>query len=63
MIFMLAGCDGNRCFVASEYDGDKHCAMCPSIYSNEVLFIVRLVDIGVLCETCLHIASRPSHLT
>jgi len=63
MIFVLTGCDGSGCFVASKYDGDKHRAVCVDIYSDEVLFIGGLADIGVFHETYLHIASRPSHLT
>ena len=39
MIFVLAGCDRNSCFVTSKYDGDEDCTMCVDIYSNKVLFI------------------------
>lgn len=48
MIFMLASCDGNCCLVTSEYDGNEYCSMCVGIYSNEVLFVVKLVDARIL---------------
>ena len=63
MIFLLAGCDRNSCFVASEYDGDEDGPVCINIYSDEVLSVGRLVNVHTLCETRLHIASRPSCLT
>jgi len=63
VVFLLAGCDGNSCFIASEYDGNEDSSVCINIYSDEVLSVERLVNIHALCETHLHIASRPSSLT
>ena len=63
MVFVLASCDGNSRLVASEYDGDEECSMRVGIYSDEVLFVVRLVDAGRVCGIYSHIASRPSHQT
>ena len=45
MIFMLASCYGNSRFVASKYDGNKHCSVCINVFSDEVLFVAGLVDI------------------
>lgn len=37
MIFLLASCDRNSCFVTSKQDGDEHRPMCIDVYGNEVL--------------------------
>ena len=37
VIFVLASCDRNCRLVASKYDGDEHCSMSISVYSDEVL--------------------------
>jgi hypothetical protein len=63
VVFVLASCHGNSCFVASKYDGNKDRSVRIGIYSDEVLLVQMLVDVHVLRETRLHIASRPSHLT
>jgi len=63
MIFVLASCNGNGCFIASKYDGDEGGAMCVNVNGNNVLLMETLVRVGGLCETHLRIASRPSPLT
>ena len=63
VVFMLASCNGNGRFVTSEYDGDEECSMGIDVNSNQVLYAVRLANVGALGETHLHIVSRPSHPT
>lgn len=63
VVFVLASYHGNSCFVTSKYDGNKDRSVHIGIYSDEVLLVEMLVDVHVLHETRLHIASKPSHLT
>lgn len=46
MIFVLAGRDGNCCFIASENDGNEECSMRINVDGNEVLFVAKLMDIA-----------------
>ena len=62
VVLMLAGRDGNSCFVASKYDRNKDCSVHINIRGNDILF-AKLVNVDTLCKTRLHIASKPSHPT
>ena len=63
MVFVLTGCNGDGCFVASKYDGDEEGTMRVNVDRDSVLFMEKSACVDDLYEAHLRTASRTSPLT
>lgn len=63
VILVLAGCNGNCCFVAPKYDGNEDRSVRVNVGRNEVLIMVGSITTNRGRKVHAHTAPKPSPQT